>query len=136
MKKLVLMSSLILAIIFVTATTNAQSTQSQEKAVKAQTTQTAQQPAGNFVDKDSDGICDNHQTRGKLDKCAKFVDGNGDGVCDNCKGTGNCGQANCCDRGMQKQHCQGMNKGNCCEKGKGRQHRHGQQGTTPQPEKN
>ncbi|MBE0647452.1 MAG: hypothetical protein IH596_06695 [Bacteroidales bacterium] len=136
MKKLVLISGMILAIIFITGQSNAQTEQSQDKTVKAQTTQTT---PGNFIDKNGDGICDNHQAKGKNANCAKFVDGNGDGVCDNCKGTGNCGQGNCCGKGMQKGNCQGMNKADCCGKGKGHQHRQGmkncQKQTTPQPEK-
>lgn len=146
MKKLVLMSALIFGIIFITVKSNAQTTQSPDKAVKAQTTQTGQNTSPNFVDKNGDGICDNHQTRGKQAQCAKFVDANGDGVCDNCKGNCNNGQGNCCGKGMkqgncqgmQKSNCPGMNKGNCCGKGTGNQNRHGQncqKTTAPQPEK-
>ncbi|MFH1937101.1 MAG: hypothetical protein ABIK52_06025, partial [Bacteroidota bacterium] len=67
------MSVLILGIIFITGNVNAQTTQSQDKAVKAQNTQTDQKPTGNFVDKNNDGICDNFQRRGKQGNCAKFV---------------------------------------------------------------
>jgi len=139
MKKLVLVSALILGIIVITGKTNAQTTQSPDKATKVQTSQTDQNTRGSFVDKNGDGVCDNHQTRGQQAKCAKFVDENGDGVCDNCKGKGTCGQGNCCGKGMQKTNCPGMSKGNCCGKGMGHQHHHGwnhsRQVTTPDPEK-
>ena len=139
MKKLLLMSALILGIIFITGKSNAQTTQSPDKATKAQTTQTGQNTSGNFIDKNGDGVCDNFQNRGKQPNCAKFVDANGDGVCDNCKGNGNCGHVNCCGKSMQKGNCPGMNKGNCCGKGIEHQHRHGwkhsQQTTPSQPGK-
>jgi len=82
---------------------------------------------GKFVDKDNDGVCDNHEAKGKNSQCANFVDKDGNGVCDNCctgdkggknancqghqhgKGCGQ-GQANCCGRGS----CQGKGPGNCC----------------------
>jgi len=136
MKKFILASALIIGILFISGTTSAQTGQSQDKTVQTPTTQTTQ---GNFIDKNGDGICDNHQAKGKQANCAKFVDSNGDGVCDNCKGNGNCGQGNCCGKEMQRGNCQGMNQSNCCGKGTGHQHRHGQQncqqGATPQPEK-
>jgi len=147
MKKLVLLSTLILGITFFSAQIVAQTTQSPEKSVKAQTTQTNQNGPGNFVDKNGDGICDNHQARGSQANCANFVDANKDGICDNYKGKGNCGQGNCCGKGMQKGNCKGMKqgncpgmqKGNCCGKGMGNQHRNGQNSTqpatTPEPEK-
>lgn len=148
MKKLVLMSGMVLVIIFITVKSNAQATQSTDKAVKAQTTQAGQNTSQNFVDKNGDGICDNHQARGQQANCSKFTDANGDGVCDNCKGNGNCGQGNCCGKSMQQGNCQGMqksncvgnNKGNCCGKGTGQQHRHGQpcpqKTTSPKPDSN
>jgi len=130
---------MIIAIAFLTGTTNAQTTQSPDKTSKDQTTQTDQRTPGNFVDENGDGVCDNYQNGGKQGKCANFVDENGDGVCDNCKGKGSLGKGNCCKKGIQKGKCTGMNSGNCCGKGMGQQHRHGQkkcQPTTPaQPEK-
>lgn len=147
MKKLVLLSVLISGIVLIAGQTMAQTTQSPEKSTKAQTTQTNQNVPRNFVDKNGDGICDNHQARGTQSNCANFVDTNKDGVCDNYKGKGNCGQGNCCGKGMQKDNCKGMRKsncpgmqkGNCCGNGMGNQHRNGQnntqQGITPEPEK-
>ncbi|MBN1199363.1 MAG: hypothetical protein JXA23_08425 [Bacteroidales bacterium] len=142
MKKLVLLPALIFGIVFIAGQTLAQTTQSPEKSTKAQTTQTTQttqNTPGNFVDKNGDGICDNHQARGNQANCANFVDANKDGVCDNYKGKGNCGQGNCCGKGMKKGNCPGMQKGNCCGKGMGNQHRNGQNNpqpaTTPEPEK-
>jgi len=139
MKKLILITGMVIGMTFLVSSVNSQTTQSSEKAPKVQTTQTSQPATGNFVDKNGDGICDNHQTRGKQANCAKFIDKNGDGVCDNCKGNGNCGQGNCCGKGMKKGDCPNMNKGNCCGKGMGHQHRNGQNNcpkTTPtQPEK-
>ena len=140
MKKLVLITGMIIGITFLVSSAHAQTTQSPEKATKAQTTQTDQNTSSNFVDNDGDGICDNHQNHGKQVNCTKFVDGNDDGVCDNCKGNGKCGQANCCVKGMQKGNCQGMSKAACCSKGKGHQHRHGktctQKSTAPKPDNN
>jgi len=108
MKKLIVMSVLIMGIVFVSGQSFAQTTQSTQKDPKVQTTQTSQNTPGNFVDKNGDGVCDNHQTRGTQAKCAKFVDANGDGVCDNCKGKGNCGQGNCCKNGMGNQYRHGQ----------------------------
>ena len=58
-----------------------------------------------FVDKDSDGICDN---RGS----GNFVDADGDGICDN-RGSGNFvdadGDGICDNRGSG---CNGINRGN------------------------
>jgi len=134
MKKLTLITGMIIGIAFLAGTVNAQTTQGSDKTSKTQTTQTDQKTPGNFVDKDGDGKCENHQSKGKKGNCAKFVDENGDGVCDNCTGNGNC-----CGKGMKKGKSSGMNKGNGCGKGMGNQHRHGQKNcrqTTPtQPEK-
>lgn len=132
MKKLTLITGMIIMMAFLAGTTNAQSTQSSDKSTKIQTEQSGQKTPANFVDKDGDGVCDNHQNKGKLGKCAKFVDGDGDGVCDNCTGNGNC-----CGKGMQNGKCSNAKKGNgnC----KGQQHQHGQkncQNATPaQPDK-
>mgnify|MGYP007047061820 FL=1 len=123
---------MILGVIFIAAKSNAQSAQSPDEATKVQTTQTAQNTSGNFVDKNGDGVCDNHQNHGKQATCAKFVDGNGDGVCDNGKGEGKCGHATSCGKGMQKANCEGMQKSNCegmskagcSSKEKGHQHGH------------
>jgi hypothetical protein len=134
MKKLILITGMIIAISFLADTVNAQTTQSADKTSKIQTTQTDQRTPGNFVDENGDGICDNSKNSNKQGKCAKFVDENGDGVCDNCKGKGNC-----CNKGIQKGKCTEMKSGNCCSKGKGNQHRHGQKNCQPssptQPDK-
>jgi len=139
MKKLIVVTGMIIGIAFLSAPVSAQTDQSPGKTTKTQNSQSSQNPAGKFVDKDKDGVCDNFQNRGKQGNCAKFVDENGDGVCDNCKGNRNCGQRNCCGKGMQKSNCPGMNPGNCCGKGTGHKHRHGfrncQQTAHPQPEK-
>ena len=42
------------------------------------------QSSGKFVDNDNNGICDNHELKGKDRKCANFVDKDGNGICDNC----------------------------------------------------
>lgn len=142
MKKLIATAGFLLIILFITGTVNAQSAQSPEKEVKAQTAQSGQTTPGNFVDKNGDGICDNHQGKNLKAKncqgtCTGFTDANGDGVCDNCKGQANCGQGNCCGKAMQKGNCQGMGQGNCCGKDAGHQHRHGQKACqrTTAPEK-
>ncbi|NQT78165.1 MAG: hypothetical protein HQ565_10655 [Bacteroidetes bacterium] len=139
MKKLTLITGIIIIMAFLAGTVNAQSTQSPDKSTKDQTTQTDQKTPGNFVDKNGDGLCDNHQNKGKLGKCIKFVDENGDGICDNCTGNGNCGQGNCCEKGMQNGKCSAKNKGNCCSKGMGQKHSQGQkncqQATPAEPEK-
>jgi len=74
-----------------------------------------------FVDKNNDGICDNHELKGKSDKCDKFVDKDGNGICDNCAGTGNCGKnANCQGKcNQQRQGCCGKGPANGCGQGKG-----------------
>ena len=93
---------------------------------------------GKFVDKDNDGVCDNHEGKGKSSQCANFVDKDGNGVCDNCctgdKGgkNANCqghqhgngggqGMANGCGHGS----CQGKEKAKCCPS------QQGSAGTTP-----
>jgi hypothetical protein len=89
------------------------------------TTGTAVQ--GKFVDNNNNGVCDNHEMKGKANQCANFVDKDGNGICDNCPknaSTGqnancqgnqhgkNCanGQANCCGNGP----CGGKGQGKCC----------------------
>jgi len=137
MKKLILITGMMIGIAFLAGTLNAQSTQNADKSTKAQTTQTDQKTPGNFVDKNGDGVCDNKPNCCTKEKCTKFVDENGDGICDNCKT--NCGQGNCCGKGMQNGKCATENKSNCCNKGMGQQHRHGQkscqQATPAEPEK-
>jgi hypothetical protein len=80
---------------------------------------------GKFVDKNNDGVCDNHEMKGNANQCANFVDKDGNGICDNCPKNadqnancqghqhGKCygqSQANYCGRGP----CQGKGPGNCC----------------------
>jgi len=113
MKKLILLSVALFGFTF--SNLSAQSTEKTEKStVKAEQTQCTK---GNFVDKDKNGICDNHETKMKTGKGVNFVDKNGDGVCDNrgnkanvnCKGQGK-GQGNCC--GNQHRHRNGQRNNN------------------------
>lgn len=80
-----------------------------------------------FVDNDHNGICDNHEVKGKNGQCANFVDKDGNGICDNCGKNANAGQGATCQGhkeamgcGQAKAGCgancknQGMNKRNCC----------------------
>ncbi|MBC8314208.1 MAG: hypothetical protein H8E51_01795 [Bacteroidetes bacterium] len=97
MKKLVLITGMIIGIAFLASSVHAQTSQSPDKATKDQTTQTDQKTKCKFVDKDGDGVCDYSKK------------------CDN--------QEKCCKKGMKKGECPGMNPKNCC--GKGHQHRHG-----------
>jgi hypothetical protein len=88
-----------------------------------QKTNLQQYPAcGKFVDKNSNGICDNYEARGNNGHGRNFTDKNGDGKCDNCQsacqGKGN---GNCCGKGNGNA---GAGNG-CCGKGQGYQHRHG-----------
>lgn len=72
---------------------------------------------GNFVDKNNDGVCDNHELKGKSEKCDKFVDKDENGVCDNC-GTTNCSKsANCQGQGCQHRHGDSQSPANCCGRG-------------------
>jgi hypothetical protein len=72
---------------------------------------------GKFVDVNGNGVCDNHEAKGKDGKCANFVDKDGNGVCDNC-GTANCSKnANCQGQGCQHRHGDGQGAANCCGKG-------------------
>jgi hypothetical protein len=80
-----------------------------------------------FVDNNTNGICDNHEMKGKDGQCANYVDKDGNGICDNCpknsnsgqgngcpgykNGTGNAqGMANCCGH----RPCAGKGQGKCC----------------------
>jgi hypothetical protein len=121
MKKLVMIIGLTAGIFFLAAQTQAQTTQSPDKSATVQTQQTTPAPAGTFVDKNGDGICDNHQQQGKNAQCTGFVDKNGDGKCD-CQGAkGCCGKENCCMKGNQGKNCPGHGQANGC--GKGNQYR-------------
>ena len=132
MKKLIVLTGLILGLSVMTLNTSAQTTASPDKSATAQTSQTAAPGQGKFVDNNKDGVCDNHQNMAKAGKCSQFTDKNGDGKCDNCQGNGNCGKGNCAKA-----------TGNCCGngpgKGMGMQHRNGQgncpRNATVQPDK-
>lgn len=138
MKKLVVLSAMIFGVLFISGNVNAQAAQSSDKDAKTLSDQTTPKPAGNFKDKNSDGICDNHQTRACREKCTGFVDANSDGICDCCKGKENCcqGKGSCCKDSGRKGNCTGMKPG-CC--GQGQHHRHGcnttKQQAIPEPEK-
>jgi len=136
MKKLTLITGIIIMIAFLAGTVNAQSTQSDEKATLAQTDQ---KTSSNFIDKNGDGVCDNNPDCCKNGKSTKFVDENGDGICDNCKGKENCGQGNCCGKEMKKGECTTKAKANCCSKDKGHkscnQKKSGDKAKSTEPEK-
>ena len=99
------------------------STSGKVKDSKNTTTTTSTIP-GKFVDKNKDGICDNHQAKMNGAKCANFIDKNADGICDNNPNCGK-GKGNCNGYRMGCQQKQGQGKGNCCGNGCGNQHRHG-----------
>jgi hypothetical protein len=65
------------------AQSNVQTTQAAEK------TKSVNSASSNFVDKDSNGVCDNRATRKGNGRGANFNDKNGDGVCDNQANAGN-----------------------------------------------
>jgi hypothetical protein len=114
MKKLILLTVVLFAFTF---TSNNLSAQTQEKTDKATVkTEQTQPTQGNFVDKDKNGVCDNHESKMKTGKGANFVDKNGNGVCDN-KNT------NCKKDGKGNGNCTGKGNGNC--NGNGYKHRNG-----------
>jgi len=137
MKKLFVITGVLIGMTLLATGTHAQDTKATGKTSTVQTSQ-AGQPSGKFVDKNGDGICDHMQQGGKTTSCANFTDKNGNGVCDNCCKDGKtCCKSNCCGTGNSKNCCSGMGKGNCC--GKGNRHQHGMKGCTDtipsQPEK-
>ena len=124
MKKLTLITGMIIMIAFLSGTVNAQSTERADNSTNVQTTQTDQKTPGNLANKNGDGICDNKPNCCNMENCINSVDENGDGICDNCKE--NCGQGNCCAKGMQNGKCSEMIKSNCCSKDIGQHHCKGQ----------
>ena len=129
MKKLILITGMIIMITFVASSVNAQSTQSPDKATKNQTAQTDKNVKGTMANTDGKVVCDHKQHCKGNEKCSKFLDGNGDGVCDNCTGNENCCKENCCKKSMKKGECAGMKTANCCSKG----HKHGHGSKKCQP---
>ena len=102
--------------------------------------------AGKFIDKNSNGICDNHEARVKEGKCNnKNASCCGQGQKNCCdKGQGNCqgsGKENCKGQGSGQGNCkgQGSGKGNCTGNGQGNgngcQHRHGCEKQSTEPKK-
>lgn len=82
--------------------------QAQEKPVSKKTDKSVQASAqGHFVDKNGDGVCDNHKGKsGKMTIGAgrNFVDKNNDGQCDN--------YPNCEPQRLMKRDGSGEGKGN------------------------
>ncbi len=122
MKKTILLFVAVVGFALMSNNLSAQTKATTEKAV-VKTEQTVATP-GKFVDKNKDGICDNHQAKVKNGKGAKFVDKNGDGVCDN----------HHAKKGKKHAKCNGKGKGHghgkCCGHHKGNKHgnchKHGQ----------
>jgi hypothetical protein len=80
-----------------------------------------------YVDNNNNGICDNHELKGKDSQCANFIDKDGNGICDNCGKNANAGQGATCQGhkegmgcGQAKAGCgancksQGTDRGKCC----------------------
>ncbi|HNY01642.1 MAG TPA: hypothetical protein PKG48_03590 [Bacteroidales bacterium] len=114
--------TLLLLVIFA-GTTFAQTSAAATPVKKAGTTMATQ---GKFVDKNNNGICDNHESKTPGTPGKNFVDKNGDGKCDLCGSAGPCkGAGNCPGKGpgCAKSCGQGAGKGNCG--GAGYQHRNG-----------
>ena len=96
---------------------------------KAQNTSTTNQPDqqqntvtstyGKFVDKDSNGVCDNFESRSGNKRGDNFVDKNNDGICDNRANVGK-KTGNNCRNGKGNQYrngqCRGQGRGNCCRR--------------------
>lgn len=119
MRKVIFLTAILLGFVFSSVNLSAQT---QEKTDKAVVKTEQQATNGTFVDKNKNGVCDNHETKinGK-GKCGNFTDKNKDGVCDNkaenCKangkGKGNCAAAgNCNGNGFKHKH--GCGSGNGC----------------------
>ncbi len=111
MKKLAIIASLMLTLIFLNASVMGQSTT--VKSSKDQSSCCKMGPKGNGgctnmkdgkTGTNGNGCCVNMKDC-KSGSCANFVDKNKDGVCDNCKsGKGNCA-SNCTGKGKMK-NCQ------------------------------
>lgn len=99
----------------------ASTTVPEKKPAKSATT-----APGAFVDKNNNGVCDNHEAKSAAGHGKNFVDNNGDGKCDKC---GTKGNGNGCGAGAQKGNCcgKGQPSGNGCGQGcgQGKQHRSG-----------
>lgn len=121
MRKVIFLTAILLGLVFSSINLSAQT---QEKTDKAIVKTEQQATNGTFVDKNKNGVCDNHESKmGTKGKCGNFTDKNKDGVCDNkaenCKangkanGKGNClGAGNCNGNGNKHKH--GCGSGNAC----------------------
>lgn len=119
MRKVIFLTAILLGFVFSSINLSAQT---QEKTDKAIVKTEQQATNGTFVDKNKNGVCDNHESKmGTKGKCGNFTDKNKDGVCDNkaenCKangkGKGNClGAGNCNGNGFKHKH--GCGSGNAC----------------------
>lgn len=97
--------------------------------------------AGKFIDKNNNGVCDNHEARVKDGKCVNKNANCGKGEKNCCgQGQGNCqgcGKGKCAGTGTM--NCQKAGKGNCTGQGSGNgngcQHRHGCEKQSNQPKK-
>jgi len=74
---------------------------------------------GKFVDRNNDGICDNHDAKGKTNCCANFVDKDANGVCDNNAKKDYC-YKNANGQGHNKMNSAGCGQGSCQGKGQGK----------------
>lgn len=119
MRKVIFLTAILLGLVFSSINLSAQT---QEKTDKAIVKTEQQATNGTFVDKNKNGVCDNHESKmGTKGKCGNFTDKNNDGKCDkkdtNCKkdskSNGNClGAGNCNGNGFKHKH--GCGSGNAC----------------------
>jgi hypothetical protein len=114
MRKVIFLTAILLGLVFSSINLSAQT---QEKTDKAIVKTEQQATNGTFVDKNKNGVCDNHESKiVAKNKRQNFTDKNNDGVCDN-KGTnikrngngnGNCvGAGNCNGNGFKHRHGNG-----------------------------
>jgi len=114
MKRLILIISVIVGMTIASNAQSTTSTKNEKSKTEVSTTKKAETTniKGNFVDKNNDGVCDNHQMKGKNKDCQNFVDANNDGICDNHKAKGNC-----CGKGHSNNNGKHRHvKGHCCDK--------------------
>jgi len=91
---------------------NAQSSTKTDQADQKQTA--SKSTAGNFVDKDNNGVCDNLGSRSGNGQSVNFVDKNGDGICDNRANVGNKAGKKCRNvQGNQNRNGQCRGPRNC-----------------------
>jgi len=122
MKKVMIMTVVLLAVSVISA--GAQDMQSQSSSKTADTT--ANHFSGgygqNFVDKNNDGICDHLQSGTVVGHGPNFIDANNNGICDHRENGSGCkmkqrrarnGNVNCMRQSNRKRHCRNINNPGC-----------------------